>query len=251
MSTLYPEGFPPEGEIVPISRVDITVHTALHPFVSNHQPDIDTNWAVEIAANPALFNGQMVLQHQVSLMDGVLHSDAHLVSFASFMLWRKLRTHEALHLFGLPVIVSADGKVIAIRMAETTANPGRVYCAAGSLDEGDVRHGKCDVLGNMAREVREEIGLDLSRAVGRSGLHLLHSARTITVFQVYRFQETAKALLEQIERHRALTPDPEVADVLTISDPDPDLHNYPAFMPPILKWLFGLVDAGENMPLCT
>jgi len=56
----------------------------------------------------------------------------------------------------------ADGAIIAVRMSEHTANPGQVYCAAGSLDEGDVVEGRCDLLGNMLREVREETGLELS-----------------------------------------------------------------------------------------
>lgn len=239
-----PAAWPPEGAIFPIEGFEIRVSRAPHPFSTGREGAILDNWRTEIAANPALFNGQMLLQGDVSISKAGIRTTAHPVSFSTFLLWRKSRPDVVgHHLFGLPVIVSSDGAVIAIRMAQHTANPGKVYCAAGSLDENDIVDGVCDLEANMAREVAEETGLDLRQAVADPGLHALHFDRIITIFRSYRFAATAEELLAVIDRHMRTDTEQEIDGAVAIFDSDPARHAYAAFMPPVLAWLF---DRGQG-----
>lgn len=235
-----PDGWPPEGQIFPIDGFEIRVSDAPHPFAAGREDAIRENWRAEIAANPALFDGRMLLQSDVSISRAGIFTTAHPVSFSTFLLWRKSRPDViGHHLFGLPVIISSDGAVIAIRMSQHTANPGKVYCAAGSLDESDVIDGVCDLQANMAREVAEETGLDLGQAAADPRLHALHVDRIITVFRPYRFSATSEELLAVIDRHMRTDTEQEIDGAVAIFDSDPTRHPYAAFMPPVLAWIFG------------
>lgn len=231
--------WPDEGLIFPVNQINVRVSQEPHPYFLSHKTEIAANWANEVAANPALFDGRMLLMRTVEMREGVVSGECHIVPFSTFLLWRKTRpAGTALHLFGLPVIVSSDGAVIAIRMAQHTANPGRVYCAAGSLDADDIRADYCDIEGNMAREVLEETGLSLSEAKTVSGFHGLYEQDVVTLFRVYHFADTAAELIERIAAHIAIDPEPEIETALAIRTADPGQHPYPSFMPLVLEWVF-------------
>lgn len=231
--------WPAENVIFAVKSLDLQVSPEPHPFHLAEQTAAAENWGQEIAANPSLFDGSMVLQRRVDIRNGVISGRAHIVPFSTFLWWRKTRPRgAAVHLFGLPVILSSDGAVIAIRMGRHTANPGRVYCAAGSLDPGDIIDGRCDIDGNMKREVREETGLDLGDAVASSRFQALHNKDMVTLFRTYRFNETADVLVARIGAHIATEAEPEIDEALAIVSADPALHTYPPFMPPILAWIF-------------
>jgi 8-oxo-dGTP pyrophosphatase MutT (NUDIX family) len=231
--------WPDEGVIFPVTSINVCVSDEPHPYCLSHQREIAANWEQEVAANPALFDGRMLLMRALEMHHEAISGECHIVPFSAFLLWRKTRpAGAAIHLFGLPVIVSSDGAVIAIRMGQRTANPGRGYCAAGSLDTDDIRDGYCDIDGNMAREVLEETGLSLSDATSLTGFHGLRSQDVVTLFRAYHFAATAVELIERIDAHIAADPEPEIDAALAIRTADPGQHAYPPFMPPVLEWVF-------------
>lgn len=232
-------GFPPAGQVFPLAAHALVVHDGDHPWVLENQAAIEENWAREVAANPALFNGRMVFQRRLSLVDGRIEGEAYLAPFATFLHWRRLaRPAGGYHLFALPLPISSDGALIAIRMGAHTANPGRVYCAAGSMDENDVVSGRCDLDFNMRREVLEETGFDIATARADAQTYAVQSDNTVTVFRRFFFDMTAQEMLDRIAAHVAADPEPEIDGALAIRDSDPAAHDYPAFMPPLLTWLF-------------
>ncbi|MDO9418746.1 NUDIX hydrolase [Pararhizobium sp.] len=230
--------WPPPLEVFAVTDIEVVVEPGPHPFHRAEQAAAMENWEREVAANPALFDGGLVLQRDVRISGGRVETRAHVVPFSTFLLWRKDRPEGAFHLYGLPVIVSSDNAVIAIRMSAHTANAGKVYCAAGSLDASDVVDGRCDVEANMAREVREEIGFDLWSAGSTSGFFGVQTHGLIALFKFYRFDDTAEALAARIRAHMVTDPHREVDDVVIIRRPDPSLHRYSETMPPVLSWFF-------------
>lgn len=230
--------WPDEGEIVAISDVDIRVKDSAHPFHLDQVGAAQENWRAEIAANPHLFDGRMVLQRALRIEDGRVVGEGHVVPYSTFLWWRKTRTDAAFHLFAMPVIVSSDGALILVRMGAHTANPARVYSPSGSLEPDDIVDGRCDIAGNIRREALEETGIDLGAATAEPGYHVLHMGRAVTVFRLYRVAETAEALVEKVAAHIAGDPEPEIDEAIAVWGPDPDAHNYPPFILPILTWLF-------------
>jgi 8-oxo-dGTP pyrophosphatase MutT (NUDIX family) len=232
-------GFPPEGQVFDVSSFRLTVAEGEHPWVRDNENAIAENWAREICSNPRLFNGRMVFQRALALADGHLDGVAHLVPYAAFLHWRRSdRSRGGLHLFALPIILSADNAVMMVRMADTTANPGRVYPPAGSLDESDIRDGLCDLEGNMRRETREETGLDLSDMVMDAGYRAVHMAGSVAMLRIFRSALPADELAAAAARHIAAEPEPEISALMGIRSTDPAAHDYPAFMPPVLDWIF-------------
>lgn len=232
-------GFPPEDAVFDVSSFDLRVIGGAHPWVDENAAAIERNWRSEIAANPRLFNGMMVFQRRLAFDAGHIEGTAHLVPYAAFLHWRRTgRAGGGYHLFAAPMIFSADGALMAIRMAGTTANPGRVYAPAGSLDGSDVRNGLCDLEGNMVRETMEETGLDLRTMAAEPGWRAVHAANTVAVFRIFRSALAEAELGERAAAHIAAEAEPEISALVGIRSADPAAHDYAPFMLPVLDWIF-------------
>lgn len=234
--------WPPPESPARVDAFDLSVVDGPHPLYAAHQKEIEANWVRETEANPHLFNGQMVLQRHLTYDKGVIRGVAHVIPYSTLLWWRKRPDPEgALHLFGYPVLVSSDGAIIAIRMSDRTANPGQVYCAAGSLDLSDIIDGKLDLAGNMVREVREETGLDLAEAEADPHFYASHLNNRIVVFRLYHFLVTSAELVARIEAHMPYDEEQEIDGVVVIRSADPKAHNYNPLMLPIMDWFFASV----------
>ncbi|MCX8999760.1 NUDIX hydrolase [Rhizobiaceae bacterium BDR2-2] len=233
------DGWPPEGVLFPVQSVSLRVLDGEHPFHSAQKAAAMENWRHEVARQPAVFDGRMVFQHRVSLVDGAIASEAYVVPYSTFLWWRRQPVRAGgVHLFAFPVLVSGDGALIAIRMSKTTVNAGQVYFAAGSLDPSDIVDGYCDIEANMRREVREETGLDLDdgTVVADPQLYGAHANRSVTLYRLFRFAMTADELIAAINRHE--DQEGEVEEAVAIRSADPALHRYNPAMLPLLDWFF-------------
>ena len=233
--------WPAEGQVVPVGPVRLTVKPGDHPLYAAHRAEVAANWEHEIAANPALYNGRLIMLDRLFLEAGrPVTGEGYEIPYAMHLWWRRQADPgSGIHCFAWAVPLSADGAVIAAEMAPHTANPGLVYCAAGSLEPEDVAGNAVDVPANMAREVREEIGLDLTQAAADPGYFALHLQSRVTLFRIYRFAETAAQLVARIEAFLADGGDGEISRVVAIRSADPAAHRYSAAMPPLLAHVFG------------
>ena len=232
-------GLPADGSLHPVRSLALRISPDPHPLDLTEGEAIQANWDREVAANPALFNGKLILQREIRYQDGDLQALGHVSDFATFLWWRRQPALAgACHLFGYPFIVSSDGALIAVEMAPHTANPGQVYFAAGSLDLSDVVDGVCDIEGNMRREVMEETGLDLELARADPVLYASYRSRRMTLVRLFSFEQTAEELVRQIDAFARDCPEPEVTRAVAIRSDDLGAHRYGAAMPPILTWYF-------------
>jgi hypothetical protein len=243
MSILLKEdtaGWPPEHLVFPVSRIDLRVLDGEHPFHAEHGAAAAESWAREVAANPALYDGRMLFQHKLSVSPEAIVGESYVTPFSTFLYWRRLpERKEGFHAFAFGMTVSSDGALIAIRMGQHTANPGQVYCAAGSMDESDIVDGHLDIDGNMRREVLEETGLDLQDAAADPDYYALWQGRSVTILRVFRFPWTADEMLERIRAHMLVDEEKEIDGAVAIRSADPKAHHYSAAMPAILLWFFG------------
>lgn len=169
--------------------------------------------------------------------------EGHLVPYATHLWWRRQADRRGgSHPFAWAVPVSSDGAVIAIRMGPRTANPGMVYCAAGSLEPVDILHGRVDVPGNMRRELREETGLDLDDSEAQGGFYGLAGDETVMLFRIHRFPWTADEMLARISAHMVQDHEQEIEAAVAIHSADPAAHRYSRFMPPMLRMVLQHVE---------
>ncbi|MCF1433180.1 NUDIX hydrolase [Agrobacterium vitis] len=231
--------WPADGEIFDVNRLELRVKPGDHPFHTAHRDAIHRNWQAESAANPALFDGAMVLFDELQIGQGAVTGAGHLIPYSTFLFWRRqAEPQSGYHLFGFPVLISSDGALIAVEMAAHTANAGRVYCPAGSLDASDIIDAMVDVDANMRREVQEETGLSVDDAVIDPQLRGYRRGRRVTLFRVFRLALTTQAIFERIAAHMAVDEEQEIARAVAIRSADRNAHDYTPDMYPLLDWIF-------------
>ncbi|MEM1377280.1 MAG: NUDIX hydrolase [Pseudomonadota bacterium] len=145
--------------------IDLPVLDQQNAFERANRPAIEAHWEKVVAQQPRLWNGAQFLFEDVHLTNGVLSGVGYRSDYAAFMYWRENRDEigdQAIHIAATTLPVMADGGLLAIRMAAHTANAGAYYFPAGSLDASDVTDGRIDVDANIARELREETGIEAS-----------------------------------------------------------------------------------------
>ncbi len=228
-----------DGEVLPIEHVALTLADGAHPFERDNRQAIAENWAREVADNPRLFNGRMVLPSAVRIVDGALSGVSHEIDFATFLFWRKQAISSgSCHIFAYAVPVASDGALIAVKMGPHTANPGRIYFAAGSFEAIDYPGGQMDFDVNTRREVLEETGIDLAGTRRDAGLHLLRAGASVLLFRRHYLEREAEAIAADIRAHVARDPDPEIEGPVILREgdvPEPTVRH----MPPLVAWHFG------------
>src|SRR5262245_38317467 len=153
----------------------------------------------------------MVLLSSLSHRAGGLDGRCHAIRYSTFLYWRKHPNYSsAEHAYAHAALVTTDNALMAIRMGSHTAQPGSVYFAAGSFEAADFRDGFVDVDFNMAREVREETGIDISNLPRDTCYHALSESAGTVIFRRYYLKEDAETVASQIKRLVAADPDPEI-----------------------------------------
>ncbi|TPI52273.1 hypothetical protein FJ417_27480 [Mesorhizobium sp. B3-1-7] len=229
----------PRNVILPVDAVDVRLDTGPHPFALSNAAAIAENWRQETAANPALFDGTVVLLSELAYRDGRLAGRCHAVNYSTFLLWRKRREISgAEHAYAHAMLVAGDNALVAIRMGPHTVNAGRVYFAAGSFEPIDFRDGLVDVDFNMIREVGEETGLDLSEAERGRHYHALSTPSGTVIFRRYRVAEPADELARRITAFVATETDPEIEGPVIIRHAGDLPDGLMPHMKPLIEWHF-------------
>lgn len=230
----------PQGEVFDFDAADLRLVAGTHPYERHHAAAIDAGWALRSAGNPTLFDGRIVLFAGIGLHGRRLEATGYETRYATFMHWRAAPPDPAAdHCFAHAVLAGADGALLAVRMGAHTANPGKVYFAAGSFEAEDVTpDGRVDAMANMRREVGEETGLELSQAVAEPGWHGWSHDRRTVLFKRFRFAETAEELARRVRAFVAAEVDPEIdGPVILRKASDLPAETVP-HMPALVAWHF-------------
>ena len=138
------------------------------------------------------------------------------------------------------MLISADGELVAARMAGHTMNAGRIYFAAGSFEPADFdAEGLIDPHFNMAREVKEETGLDLPASSADKGFHAFSSEVGTVIFRRYQLDEDAETIAARIREFVAAEEEPEIEAPVIIRRGDVLGEELMPHMRPLIDWHFG------------
>lgn len=228
----------PRGAVLPVHEIDVRLLDAPHPYESANAREIADNWKREHAANPALFNGTMVLLSALELSGTRLFGQCHPVRYATMLYWRKNKGLDGVeHSFAFPALVSRDNALVAIRMGRHTANPGRIYFPAGSFEPSDFTDGQVDLHGNMSREVMEETGIDIRPVPRDPHDHIYSENHSTVIFRRYWLDKDADELAQRIEQFVASEAEPEIEGPVVIRNGEmPD--GISPHMAAIVRWHF-------------
>ncbi|TDH35675.1 NUDIX hydrolase [Pseudohoeflea suaedae] len=238
----------PNRSFATIRSIDIRVAPGDLPWAEARRAEVEAQWAMEKAANPHIFNGEVLLLSEVGFQDGHVSGTAHVTRYANQIYWIRhgRRDTGVAHLFSAAVIVSSDGAVLLGRMADHTINAGQLYSPCGSLDRSDIVGDRVDVYANMAREVAEETGLDLADAEAASESLIYRADGLFALFRIHRFNRDAATLMAEIGRHIAGDEEPELSEMVAIRGPEDMTGDIKPYMADYLHHHFG-ADADHSM----
>lgn len=248
MSTIVQRGFVAAPSVFTVDAIDIRMSAAPLPFAVREAEAIAARWAEATAANPALFDGPILLFSDVSAEAGRLAATAHRTGFSSLLHLVSVDDPEgrAKNLFGAAAVVAADGVCLLGRMSDRTAFPGTIKFPGGTPDDLDVRpDGSVDLLGSIVRELAEEAGLDVADGSVDRTVVVTVDGPLIAIHAVVRFPVAAAALRARIEEFIAAEADPEMVAAVEHRLGDP-LDGLP--MPGYTRAFLAHLAAGRGRP---
>lgn len=213
---LNPSGRPPT--VQPVAGFDMTLGGAHWPFLDTHADGIARHWAARSAANPALFDGRVLIAREAEVNADVVRGGFVEAPFSALLYWRHLGfpLAGAFNCFGAAAVRSRDGAVLLGVMAPDTANAGRLYFPCGTPDREDVAGTKVDIDGSLLRELKEETGLgaDLVRPTAQHWL--VRDGALACCARLVEVGLDADALARRVRGHLAAEASPELADVAMV-----------------------------------
>jgi 8-oxo-dGTP pyrophosphatase MutT (NUDIX family) len=98
-------------------------------------------------------------------------------------------------------------------MGQHTSNAGRVYFPSGTPDLDDVRDGKVDIPGSVARELEEETGLKPAEYRSDAHWHCVFTGPAVAMIRLLQVDMSGEALRARIEANLALQRQPELSAI--------------------------------------
>lgn len=223
-----------DGAVLALARVDARIEMFDWAFARDNAPAIASHWAKISAGKPAMFNGRVMLQHRLSIADGVCEAGYFPVDYAAFMTWRDFGHPGAVirNGFAMAALRAADGAFLCGVMGAHTANPGKVYFAAGTPDFDDARpDGTLDLAGSVTRELFEETGLRPDEVTVSGDWQAVTAPGRIAFMRPVSIALPAEEARALILERMARQDEPELADIAIIRDKgDATSLDMPPFM---------------------
>jgi 8-oxo-dGTP pyrophosphatase MutT (NUDIX family) len=210
------------------------------PFAQERRDEIAAHFAAKQVKTPALWNGRILLVNDWSVASRVLRGTYFATDFADFLAWRDwdFPDRSVMNCFAMGAIRTADDAFVLGVMGSQTANAGKIYFPAGTPEPQDVVDEHVDLVGNIEREVAEEIGLTGADFNAEPGWTAVVDGQRMALIRVLRAHAPADQLEARIRAHLASEEQPELDDIRIVrsrADLDPMM---PAYMAAYLEWAF-------------
>ncbi len=183
-----------------IDRLDLSFAPKPWAFADERRAEIDAYFSALMREKPHVWNGRVLLMHDRSVENGVLHGQYLETDYASFSAWCYWDRPAAGvgDCFSAAAILAADGAFLLGVMGPHTFNGGRIYFPCGTPDPGIIVDGKVDLDLSLRRELKEETGLDMSAFDAEPGWTMVSDGGLIAQIKVLRSNKSATSLRERI-----------------------------------------------------
>jgi len=203
-----------------VTALDLTVRPRLWPFARAHRAEIEAHFAQQQREKPAIWNGRVLIGHHPVFTEARFGADYFETDFASFLAWRDwgFPDQDVFNGFGMGALRCSDGAFVLGEMGAHTANAGRIYFPSGTPDLDDIRDGRVDVAGSVAREVLEETGLSEADYAASPFWDCVVSGAAIAIIKILHVDMPGEALRARIEATLARQPQPELAAIRLVRE---------------------------------
>ncbi len=231
-----------EPAIFRVERLELSFTSKPWDFAIERRAAIDAYFAELQRANPAMWNGRVLLLHHQTVRDGVFSGDYLETDYASFSAWRACGRPPAgvRDCFGAAAVVGRDGAFLLGVMAPQTFHAGEIYFPCGTPDPGDIKDHKVDLDFNVGRELKEETGLDAAEFSVEPGWTTVIDGALIAHIKILRSAELVDDLRAHILAHLKRDKQPELSDIRIVRSPHDFDRAMPRFVTAFLVQQFGL-----------
>jgi 8-oxo-dGTP pyrophosphatase MutT (NUDIX family) len=214
------------AKVISIDRLECTAAPWSWTFTRDRSAEIDAFFAAQQRANPALWNGRLLLMHEIAVVARTLRASFFETDYASMIAgieWGVIG-QEVLAGFGAAALLSSDRVFITGLMANHTRNAGMICFPSGSLEPADVTGGNgVNVEACVRRELEEETGLTQNDYRCDPGWYGINAGQRFPLFKIVRSNETASILRDRILANLANQERPEFSEIYLVRDAH-DLH---------------------------
>ena len=153
-------------KLKPLKDVELGITVTDSPIVlpPELQKEVDQHWQGVIAERPNLFNGPVYSVTDVKLSPHALIVTMAPTNFAHSVYSENYDAGEYAYrvLHSAALVVTSDNQILLGEMDQQTARTGAICCSGGAIDPSDVHNGIVDLAGNTARELGEELGINVN-----------------------------------------------------------------------------------------
>ncbi|MBV9113446.1 MAG: NUDIX hydrolase [Hyphomicrobiales bacterium] len=205
-----------QARIIQLARIEAVFAPREWAFARERESEIKAHWATLKARSPTLFDGRVLLQYERRMEGGVFRARYLATDYSAFIAWRDFGWPDKniINGFSMAALRAKDGAFLLGEMAAHTANPGKIYFAAGTPDLDDITpSGEVDLIGNLLRELEEETGLTLSEVNVGDGWTAVFEGQLTAFMRPVTLDMDAQAARALILSRLADQAHPELADV--------------------------------------
>ena len=198
-----------------VNTLDLRVTSWEWLFARDRRREIEAHFVEAQRAKPKIWNGRVLLARNAQLAGDRLAAEYFETDFASFLAWRDWGhpDKDVFNGFGMGALRSSDGAFVLGEMAGHTANAGRIYFPAGTPEPDDVRDGKMDIAGSVAREVEEETGLTSADYRAAPDWCCIDTGPSLAMIRLLQAELPGDALCAKIEANLAQQHQPELSAI--------------------------------------
>lgn len=198
-----------------VSTLDLAVEAWAWPFAQARRAEIDAYFADRQRERPAMWNGRVLLGRNPVVAGDRFISGYFETDFASFLAWRDWGFPDStvFNGFGMGALRCADGAFVLGEMGQHTSTAGRIYFPSGTPDLDDIRDGKVDISGSIARELEEETGLVPGDYRSEADWHCVSTGHAVAMIRILHVDMPGDALRGRIEGNLALQRSPELSAI--------------------------------------
>ena len=203
-----------------IRHIHARVSAKPWPYAKAHRDAIDTAWAEATAANPALFDGEVLVIADSGVEGDRFEAEYRPVRFSEFLHYMRHGAPDgrSRNGFALAGLESADGALVMGVMGGHTANAGKIYFPGGTPDLSDIVEGAVDLEGSVRRELAEETGLAAEEVTFEPGFWMAEDDKRCIFVKMVRSPLAADDLRQTILDRLAREAEPELADIHIVRD---------------------------------
>lgn len=198
-----------------VSTLDLAVEAWAWPFAQARRAEIDAYFADRQRERPAMWNGRVLLGRNPVVAGDRFISGYFETDFASFLAWRDWGFPDStvFNGFGMGALRCADGAFVLGEMGQHTSTAGRIYFPSGTPDLDDIRDGKVDISGSIARELEEETGIVPGDYRSEADWHCVSTGHAVAMIRILHVDMPGDALRGRIEGNLALQRLPELSAI--------------------------------------